>query len=62
MVIGGKPPMSFAIANNMLAPNNKVVDLRISSQVITIITWNHFENPKDGSFGRNILRNVHIPS
>jgi hypothetical protein len=62
MAIGKKPPMSFAIANNMLAPNIKAANLRISPQVTTIITWIHFENPKDGSFGKNILRNVHIPS
>ncbi len=43
--------MSFAIANNMLAPNVIANDLKISLWAIMTITWNNFKNPKDGSFG-----------
>jgi hypothetical protein len=47
--------MSFAIANNQLAPNIKATDLRISPQATTIIAWNNFKNPEDGSFGMKHL-------
>jgi hypothetical protein len=43
--------MSFAIANNQLAPNIKVTDLGISPQSTTTIAWNNFKNLEDGSFG-----------
>jgi hypothetical protein len=32
MAIGGKPLESFAMLNNLLAPNTKATDLRISPQ------------------------------
>ncbi len=41
--------MSFAIANNLLTPNIKATNLRISPQVIITIIWNNFENFKDAS-------------
>ncbi len=66
MAIRRKSPLSFAfaiaIANNLLAPNTKAIDLRICPQIITTIVWNNFENLEDGSFGRNNLKNVHISS
>jgi hypothetical protein len=43
--------MSFAIANNLLTPSNRATDLGISPPTTTLIAWNNFENPKDGSFG-----------
>jgi len=43
--------MSFTIANNLLAPITKAINLGISPQTIIIATWNSFENPEDGSFG-----------
>jgi hypothetical protein len=46
-----RPPMSFAIANNLLAPNIKAIDLRISPWAITLITYNSFEKFENGSFG-----------
>ncbi len=41
--------MSFAITNNLLAPNIRATNLRISPQVATTTTWNNSENPKDWS-------------
>jgi hypothetical protein len=41
--------MSFAIANNLLAPNIMATNLKISPQVRIIIVWNNFENFKDVS-------------
>ncbi len=43
--------MSFAIANNLLTPSTRATNLGISPQVLTIVTWNNFENLKDGFFG-----------
>jgi hypothetical protein len=43
--------MAFAIANNMLAPNTMVVDLKTSPPKTTTVVWNNFENPEDGSSG-----------
>jgi hypothetical protein len=43
--------MSFAIANNMLAPNTRATNVRIFPQATTITTWNNYENLKDESFG-----------
>jgi hypothetical protein len=50
MIIGRKPPVPFAIANNLLVPSFRAINLRISPQTTTT-TWNNSENPKDGSFG-----------
>jgi len=47
--------MSFAIANNLLAPNIRAIDLRISPWAITLITYNSFEKFEDGSFGMKHL-------
>jgi hypothetical protein len=44
-----RPPMSFAIANNLLAPSIRATDLGISPQATTIVAWNNYENPEDGS-------------
>jgi hypothetical protein len=41
--------MSFTIANNLLAPNTKATDLKISPRTITTIQ-NNSENLEDGSF------------
>jgi hypothetical protein len=46
--------VSFAIANNLLTPSNKVVNLKITPRV-TKATWNNFKNPKDGSSGMKHL-------
>jgi hypothetical protein len=43
--------MSFAIANNLLAPSTRATNLGISSQTTIAPTWNNFENHEDGSFG-----------
>jgi hypothetical protein len=41
--------VSFAIANNLLAPNIRAIDLKISPQTTITTTWNNFENLEDGS-------------
>jgi hypothetical protein len=43
--------VSFAIANNLLAPSTKATDLGTSLQAIVVGAWNNFENLEDGSFG-----------
>jgi hypothetical protein len=43
--------VSFAIANNLLAPNTKAIDLRISQQTIVATIYNKSENLENGSFG-----------
>ncbi len=43
------PQMSFAIANNMLAPNIMAIDLKISPPKTTTTIWNNSKNPEDGS-------------
>ncbi len=40
--------MSFAIANNLLAPNIRAIDLRISPRAIAPVGYNSFENFEDG--------------
>jgi len=47
--MGQRPPMPFAITNNLLTPKTRVVDLRISPQTITTITNNNSKNLEDGS-------------
>jgi hypothetical protein len=48
--------VSFAIANNLLTPNIRAIDLRISPQAIVVVTtWNNFKNLKDGSFNMKHL-------
>jgi hypothetical protein len=49
MAIGQKPPMSFAIVNNLLAPNIRAIDLRIFQWATIVIAWNNSKNLKDGS-------------
>jgi hypothetical protein len=44
--IGQIPPMSFAIANNLLAPNIKATNLKISPWATTTTTWNNSKNPE----------------
>jgi hypothetical protein len=51
MAIGQRPLVSFAIANNLLTPSNRAIDLGISPQTTTTTIWNNSENLKDGSFG-----------
>jgi hypothetical protein len=51
MAIGRRPFMSFAIANNLLAPSTKATNLRIPPRVIATTTWNNSESTKDGSSG-----------
>jgi hypothetical protein len=41
--------MSITVANNLLTPNTKAIDLGISQRAITIVAWNNFENLEDGS-------------
>jgi hypothetical protein len=41
--------MSFAIANNLIAPNTRATNLRRSPQAIIATTWNNFENLEDVS-------------
>lgn len=48
MVIGRRPPMSLAIASNLLTPNIRAIDLRISATIAT--TKNNSKNLEDGSF------------
>jgi hypothetical protein len=48
--------MSFAITNNMLTPNTKATDLKMSPRA-TIVTWNNSKNLKDGSFGMKHFKN-----
>ncbi len=43
--------MFFAIANNLLTPSSKAIDLGISPQAIVVAGCNNSENPKDGSSG-----------
>jgi hypothetical protein len=47
--------MSFAIANNLLAPNTKAIDLGISPQLIMAIARNNSKDFKDGSFSMKHL-------
>jgi hypothetical protein len=49
MIIGRKPLVFFAIANNLLAPSTRATDLGISPQATIAASWNNFKNPKDGS-------------
>ncbi len=51
MAIGQRPLVSFTIANNLLAPSTKAIDLGISPRTIVTIAWNNFKNFEDGSFG-----------
>jgi hypothetical protein len=48
MTIGRKPPMSFAIANNLLTPSTEATYLRISPQTTVTTIWNNFEKHEDG--------------
>jgi hypothetical protein len=43
--------MSFAIANNLLAPNTKATNLGIYPRATTTIAKNNSKNLEDGSFG-----------
>jgi hypothetical protein len=52
MAICQRPPMSFTIANNLLAPNTKAVDIGISPRTTTI-AWNTSKNVEDGLFSMN---------
>jgi hypothetical protein len=49
MIIGQRPLTYFAIANNLLAPSTRAIDLRIFPRTIIVITWNNFKNLEDGS-------------
>jgi hypothetical protein len=40
--------MSIIVANNLLTPNTKAIDLGISPRAITIVMWNNSENLEDG--------------
>jgi hypothetical protein len=51
MAIGQRPLVSFTIANNLLAPNTRAINLRISPKTIITTTWNNFENFENESFG-----------
>jgi hypothetical protein len=51
-----RPLVSFAIANNLLAPSIKAIDLRISPQVIALVACNSFEKFEDMSFGLSALQ------
>jgi hypothetical protein len=51
MAIGQRPPMFFAITNNLLTPSIRAIDLKISLQTIVVTTCNNFEKLTDGSFG-----------
>jgi len=48
MAIGQRPPMFFAIANNLLTPNIEATNLGISPQTTIATTWNNFENHENG--------------
>jgi hypothetical protein len=50
MVIKQIPLEYYAMANNLLTSNTKVIDLGISPWA-TITTWNNYENLEDGSSG-----------
>ncbi len=42
--------MSFAIAKNLLTPNTRAIDLKISPwAIVVVVAWNNFKNPEDGS-------------
>jgi len=43
--------MSFAITNNLPAPNIKAIDLKMPPQAIAVITKNNSKNFEDGFFG-----------
>jgi hypothetical protein len=47
--------VSFAIANNLLAPSIRATDLGISLQATITTTWNNSKNLEDGSFGMKHL-------
>jgi hypothetical protein len=47
--------MFFAIANNLLAPNIKAINLKVSPWAIVAAISNNFENLEDGSFGMKHL-------
>jgi len=47
MAIRARLVESFTIANNLLTPNIKTTDLKISPWATIEVTWNNFENPKD---------------
>jgi hypothetical protein len=51
MAIGRRPPISYAIVNNMLPPSIRATNLGISPQATTSTTWNNFENLEDASSG-----------
>ncbi len=50
-IIKQKPPMSFAIINNLLDPSIRAIDFKISPWITITTTWNNFENHEDGSSG-----------
>ncbi len=52
-IIIWRPPLSFAIANNLLTLSIRAIDLRISPRAIIIIAWNNFENLEDASSDMN---------
>jgi hypothetical protein len=60
--MGQRPPMPFAIANNLLAPKTRVADLGISPQTTTTITYNNSKNLEDGSSSMKHPRDAHKPS
>jgi hypothetical protein len=43
--------MSFAIANDLLAPSTRAIKLRISPWATIVVVWNNFKNAKDESSG-----------
>jgi hypothetical protein len=51
MAIRRRPLVSFAIANNLLAPNIRATNLGTSALTIATPIWNNSKNPEDWSFG-----------
>jgi hypothetical protein len=55
MAIKRRPLKSYAIANNLLTPSIKAINIRISPQTTTPIAWNNFQNFEDTSSGMKHL-------
>jgi hypothetical protein len=47
--------VSFAIANNLIAPGTKATNLKIHPRATTT-TWNNYKNLKDGSLSMKHLK------
>jgi hypothetical protein len=54
--------MSFVIANDLLAPSTRAIELRISPWATIVVGWNNSENAKDKFFGMKHQMFIDHPS